>query len=383
VSRGTSRWSCPCGSDGREPGPIELLSVELCRFRNLAEVSLSPHPRFTILTGENGQGKTNFLEGVYYLLALRPLRSGRVAELIAHGEEHADLAARVRLEEVIEERRVALGGAGRLLSLNGKPADAAAFLRGSVVAFSPDELALVRGGPERRRRYLDRAVFNRWPRYLLESRDYLRLLRSRNRLLRERAPEALRESFDGPLSKLGAQLVCRRRALLEELEPRVRVAFREIGLSEAQLSLRYRGLGGTPEEIERALLDELRSRLADDQERGFTSVGPHVDDLSFGLGGHSARTYASQGQVRALVLALKVGEIENLRVELGFPPLLLLDDVSSELDPRRNRSFMAYLRGLASQVLLTTTDAASLLAEIHAEHLLFEVRGGEVKPTSN
>jgi DNA replication and repair protein RecF len=343
-------------------------------------VAVAPHPRFTILTGENGQGKTNFLEGVYYLLALRPLRTARVQELIAHGEEQAELRAELRHGEMTEERRAQLGAAGRLLSLNGKTADAAAFMRGAVVAFSPDELTLVRGGPERRRRYLDRAVFNRWPQYLLELRDYLRLLRSRNRLVRERAPDALRESFDVPLAKLGAQLIGRRRALLAELEPRVKAAFREIGLSDSQLAMRYRGLAGeTPEELEGALMAELRERLADDQERGFTSVGPHVDDLSFSLGGRSARAYASQGQVRALVLALKVGEIENLRAELGFPPLLLLDDVSSELDPRRNRSFMAYLRGLASQVLLTTTDATALLAEIHAEHRLFEVSGGEIK----
>ncbi len=308
------------------------------------------------------------------------MRTARTAELIGHGEEQAELSAQLRMLEVTEERRVTLAAAGRVLALNGKTADAAAFLRGSVVAFSPDELALVRGGPERRRRYLDRAVFNRWPQYLLELRDYLRLLRSRNRLLRERAPEALRESFDLPLAKVGAQLVGRRRALLDEIEPRVRLAFREIGLSDAQLALRYRGLGGTATEVEQDLLAELRARLVDDQERGFTSIGPHVDDLSFTLGGRSARNYASQGQVRALVLALKVGEIENLRAELGFPPLLLLDDVSSELDPRRNRSFMAYLRGLPSQVLLTTTDATSLLAEIRAEHLLLQVQAGEVKP---
>ena len=308
------------------------------------------------------------------------MRTARAAELIAHGEERAELQARLQRGEVSEERRVALTAGGRTLFLNEKVADAASFLRGAVVAFSPDELALVRGGPERRRRYLDRAVFNRWPQYLLELRDYLRLLRSRNRLLRDRAPADLRESFDLPLAKLGARLLLRRRALLEEIEPRVRVAFREIGLSEAPLSLRYRGLSAeTPVALEELLLTELASRLAEDQERGFTSVGPHVDDLSFALGGRSARAYASQGQVRALVLALKVGEIENLRVELGLPPLLLLDDVSSELDPRRNRSFMAYLRGLASQVLVTTTDATSLVTEIHAEHRLFEVVGGTIK----
>lgn len=360
---------------------MEILSVELHTFRNLRVVSVEPHPRFTILTGENGQGKTNFLEGVYYLLALRPLRTARAAELILHGEEQAELRARLRRDEVSEERRVILTPGGRTLLLNAKVADAAAFLRGAVVAFSPDELALVRGGPERRRRYLDRAVFNRWPQYLGELRDYLRLLRSRNRLLRERAPSDLRESFDVPLAKLGARLLTRRRSLLEEIEPRVRAAFREIGLSEAPLSLRYRGLAAAePAELEALMLTELGARLAEDQERGFTSVGPHVDDLAFAIGGRSARAYASQGQVRALVLALKVGEIENLRVELGVPPLLLLDDVSSELDPRRNRSFMAYLRGLASQVMVTTTDATSLVTEIHAEHRLFEVVHGEIKP---
>jgi DNA replication and repair protein RecF len=340
-----------------------------------------PHPRFTILTGENGQGKTNFLEGVYYLLALRPLRTARATELIQQGQERTDLLARLTTDGIQEERRMVLTAQGRSLLLNAKPADAAAFLRGAVVAFSPDDLALVRGGPERRRRFLDRAVFNRWPQYLGELRDYLRVLRSRNRLLRERAPVELRESFDAPLAKLGALLINRRRALLAELEPRVREAFREIGLGTGELSLRYRALGGdTPQAVEDAMLAELAARLGEDLERGFTSVGPHADDLSFSIGGRSARAYASQGQVRALVLSLKVGEIENLRVEIGLPPLLLLDDVSSELDPRRSRSFMAYLRGLSSQVLVTTTDESAIVGEIHAEHRLFEVVGGAINP---
>src|SRR5205807_1469987 len=130
--------------------------------------------------------------------------------------------------------------------------------------------------------------------------------------------------------------------------------------------------------LEKRLRDALDQRLPRDRERGFTSVGPHADDLHFGIGDKPARLYASQGQARATMLAFKIGEIENLRAQQGRAPLLLLDDVSSELDPERNRYLMDYLRSLQTQVLLTTTDVRLVQAAAGADARFYSVAAGEI-----
>ncbi len=348
---------------------LRLRGLRVSGFRNLGSLDLAPHPRFTRIIGENGQGKTNLVEAIHYALTLRPLRAGKPRELITHGQSQASLQAEVALGEVVSNLRVLLDGErtplhrGLFCEAKGVPADAY-LIAGAVVAFTPDDLGIVRAGPERRRRFFDRAVFNRWPAFLGEVRTYQRLLKSSNQLLRERAPAPLREAFEPQLWLAGARILSRRQALLAEWRPLVKEAFARIGLAEVPAKLDYAGLAEPSAERLAALAEE---KLALDLDRGFTSVGPHVDDVSLRLGGRSARLYASQGQARALVLALKVAEIENLRAQVGHAPLLLLDDVSSELDPKRSRSFMAYLRELPTQVLLTTTDDALFEGAIQGE----------------
>ncbi len=358
---------------------MKLLQFSLCNFRNLAAVQGTPHPQFTVIAGQNGQGKTNLLEGLYYLLCLRPLRPSKPRDLLRLGQAEARLQATLERGGVQEQLEATITAEGRSLVQNGKPVQELGryFEGGAVVAFTPDDLALVRAGPDRRRRFLDRAVFNRWPTFLEESREYQRLLRSRNRLLQEHAPSDLRESVEGPLATAGAKLVLRRRAWRPEVAALRAEAVSRIGRRPGGLTASYPGPpeGGVPE-VAAWLVSELARKLDHDRERGFTSVGPHADDLRFSLGGLDARRFASQGQARALVLALKVAEIENLRSRLGFPPLLLLDDVSSELDPERNRQLLDYLADLPAQVLLTTTDPSPLLPRLRSRSTLWHVAGG-------
>jgi DNA replication and repair protein RecF len=361
---------------------LKLLEFSLADFRNLAAVRATPHPQFTVIAGENGQGKTNLLEGIYYLLCLKPLRPSKPRDLLRLGQPEARLSAKLERGGVQEQIEASITTEGRSLVQNGKPVQDLGryFEGGAVVAFTPDDLALVRAGPDRRRRFLDRAVFNRWPIFLEESREYQRLLRSRNRLLQEHAVPDLRESFEGPLASAGAKLVVRRRAWLVEVAALLTEAFDRIGRLPGGLTASYPGPPeGDEQTITAWLLSELARKLDHDLERGFTSVGPHTDDLRFSLGGLDARRFASQGQARALVLALKVAEIENLRSRLGFPPLLLLDDVSSELDPERNRQLLDYLADLPAQVLLTTTDPSPLLPRLRGRSALWRVAAGVVE----
>ena len=304
-------------------------------------------------------------------------------------------AARAAVGAAVEgpggARRVSVEVApgGRTAFLDGKPQESLdAYFEGlAAVCFSPDDLLLVKGGPEWRRRFLDRAAFNRWPAVLAEAREYVRALRSRNAALRTAGPE-VEESFRAPLIRAGARLVRRRRDLLAELAPLVAHAYAEIsgpGAPSARLGYRAAGgLGaeGTEEDLAARLAGALEARAHRDRERGFTSVGPHMDDLLLALDAHGARPFASQGQQRALVLALKVGEIENLRAALGRPPLLLLDDVSSELDPQKNHYLLDYLGRLPGQAFLTTTDPRLLEPAAGPETAVYKVRGGQFTRTN-
>ncbi len=362
---------------------MRLRALEIQDFRNIERATIAPSPGATVLVGQNGQGKTNLLEAVYFLATLKALRASRLAELVRFGTERAVVSA--ALDGPGGERRLAVevGPAGRNAFLDGKPVDRPeAYLEGhAAVCFTPDDLLLVKGGPLLRRRFLDRAAFNRWPAVLGEARDYLRALRERNAALRGAAPE-VEESFREPLARAGARLLARRQALVAELAPRLADAFAAIAGAGAPVAgLHYRPAAGMPPEgqeaaLQRRLSEILGLRLESDRGRGYTSVGPHMDDLTLSLDGRGARAYGSQGQQRALVLALKIAEIENLRAVLGQPPLLLLDDVSSELDPEKNRLLLRYLAELRAQAFLTTTDRRLVEAAAGPEAVFYRVASG-------
>lgn len=367
---------------------MRLLSLHLQDFRNLATVELSPSPRATILVGENGQGKTNLLEAVYLLTTLKPLRASRLQELVRFGAAEAHVAGDFDGPGGVRRVAVQVGPGGRTALLDGKPLGSGwrldDYFEGlACVCFSPDDLLLVKGGPEGRRRFLDRAAFNRWPAVLTEARDYVRALRARNAALRSGASE-VEESFRAPLVRAAARLLVRRRALVEELAPRVQVAFAEIsGPGAPEVRFAYRPahgmrLDGGEGDLAAALSEVLGARLERDREKGFTSAGPHADELTLALDGRGAKLFGSQGQQRALVLALKIAEIENLRAALGRPPLLLLDDVSSELDPAKNRYLLAYLGSLSAQAFLTTTDRRLLDPAAGPETAFYKVESGVV-----
>jgi DNA replication and repair protein RecF len=366
---------------------LRLVSLSVRDFRNLGSVDLEPSPRATILLGENGQGKTNLLEAIYFLTTLKPLRAARLAELVRFGTERAQVAGGFDGPGGVRRAAVQVQAGGRTAFLDGKPQDRLdAYFEGlAAVCFAPDDLLLVKGGPEGRRRFLDRAAFNRWPAVLGEVREFVRALRARNAALRS-APAEVEASFRAPLVRAAARLLVRRRALLAELAPRLGAAFAEISGPDAPAAvLSYRAAAGlrpegSEDDLAARLAAVLAERLERDRDRGYTSAGPHMDDLVLALDGRGARLYGSQGQQRALVLALKIAEIENLREALGRPPLLLLDDVSSELDPAKNRYLLGYLAALPAQVFLTSTDRRLLEPAAGPGSAFFRVEKGALEP---
>lgn len=367
---------------------MKLLSLTVRDFRNLAQVELRPSARATIALGANGQGKTNLLEAMYFLATLKPLRTSRRTELIRFGATSARVSGRFLLSGAEREISVEVDRASRQSFVDGKRASSLEEYFGgvSVVAFSPDDLAVVKGGPDERRALVDRAVFNRFPAYLAESRAYARALKGRNQLLRDGAEAAYLEAYDEALSRTGARLWVRRRTLVGELAPRAERAFAAIGRTPEPARFRYAPAhlsldfaAASEADLAAALRLELGARLERDRDRGFTSVGPHADDLDVRLGDRLAKSFASQGQQRALVLSWKIAEIENLEAALGYLPLLLLDDVSSELDPERNGFLMAYLSESGAQVFLTTTDRHLVEAAAGPDTAWYQVRAGALE----
>jgi DNA replication and repair protein RecF len=372
-------------------GGLRLLRLEGSNFRNFEHLELRPSQHTTIVVGENGQGKTNLLEAIFFLATLKALRASKLAELVHFGADSTGVSGRFSIRGGFREISVQVMEGMRQTFVDGKNAPSLEDYFGgvSVVAFTPDDLAVVKGGPEGRRRLLDRAVFNRYPAFLKESRDYARALKSRNRLLREQADTPYRGAYDEALARLGARVWTRRRALLDEMSPRAMAAFEAIARPPAALQWSYEPLAlpmrfseTSEENLSAALLELLQSYALRDAERGYTSVGPHADDLRISLGEYSARHFGSQGQQRALVLAWKIAEIENLQAVHGVLPLLLLDDVSSELDPDRNAYLMTYLARSGAQVFLTTTDARLVAPAAGPDAHWYEVRAGRLNRLS-
>jgi DNA replication and repair protein RecF len=372
---------------------MQLLAVELADFRNVEAALVEPHPRFNVLAGDNGQGKTNFLEAVYLLGTLRPFRAARLDELVRFGAPSARAGARLARGGLERRYDVEVWAVPprKQARVDGKPVRAAADYFGgfNVVLFVPDDLRLPRGSPAARRRFVDRAVWNLEPAFLKEAQDYERVLRSRNALLRaprDAHTDGMLAIYDGQLASAGAAVIARRRRYLAALSPRFAEAFARISGGALPVSLAYEcPFSAEAADGEAALAAALERTLARARARDFavghTSAGPHTDDLAISLDGRPARHYASQGQLRALVLALKIAEIAHLAAALADPPILLLDDVSSELDPTRSRFLYQFLAELAGQVFITTTDSRHVL--VSGDRRDFRVRAGVISPSGS
>lgn len=356
---------------------MQIDQVEIRDFRNLAAVALSPHPAFNVFTGPNGQGKTNLLGALYWLATLRPMR-GRLRELPRWGQKHARVGGAITHAGLTHRLQVEAKDGKRLAAREDKPTRASDYFGAlSVVLFTPDDVGLVRGPPADRRRFLDRAIFTGQPAHLAEVLAYRRALDARNALLRDGAADALVETYEAVLARHGARLALSRRAYVEALAPRFKTAFGAIADEVLKGVVRYReSIEGDAD----ALMACWAAERGRDRARGFTQKGPHVDDLVLSLLDRPARAYASQGQQRAMVLALKIAEIELLAERHGIVPVLLLDDVSSELDPERNRRLFDFLGGFAGQVFITTTDISFL--KITRPRRVFAVDAGRVAVAS-
>lgn len=338
-----------------------LERLELSLFRNYEALALDVPPGLNLMVGENAQGKTSLLEAVYLLGTSRSFRAAHDAELVRWGGESSRVHARLRRDDGVPRdldirwSRAERGRLSREVLRNRLPVRRLSDFLGEVplALFVPGDLALVQGGPEARRRYLDLLLCKLYPAYLGALARMQQVLRQRNELLRRKpAPStADLEPWDRQLAATAAVVSARRGAAVAELGREADALFRHLSDAPAELSLEYRPCGpGSEEEFLAVLAARRREELA----RGTSLLGPHRDDLELLLEGRSLRRFGSQGQQRSAALALRLAEARFLGAVSGEGALVLLDDCFSELDPGRRARLLEILREWR-QVFVTTT----------------------------
>lgn len=356
---------------------MQLRRLWLTDFRSYETAEVSFDPGLTAVLGPNGQGKTNLLEAIAYLATLGSFRGAPTDALVRAGAERAIVRAEAEREgrELLIEAEISINGRNRA-QLNRQPLRRARDLLGAlrVVVFSPDDLSLVKGSPGERRTYLDDTLVALHPRYDQARGDLERILRQRSSLLKQSGGrltaeiELTLDVFDAKLVEAGEYLARARRDLVAELEPVLAAAYQAVASDPAPVSAVYE-----PQWMAGGLAAALVEARRDDLRRGVSTVGPHRDDLDLMLDGLPARTHASQGEQRSLALAMRLAAHEVITRRTDTPPVLLLDDVFSELDPDRSAALLAALP--AGQTVLTT---ASGLPAGAVPGLIIDVFGGEV-----
>ncbi|MFJ5230239.1 DNA replication/repair protein RecF [Kitasatospora sp. NPDC088391] len=354
---------------------MHVAHLSLADFRSYARVEVPLDPGVTAFVGPNGQGKTNLVEAIGYVATLGSHRVATDAPLVRLGAERAVIRASVVAQggrTTLVELELTPGKANRARlnrSDNIRPRDVLGVLR--TVLFAPEDLALVKGDPGERRRFLDELLTARAPRLAGVRSDYERVLKQRNALLRtvamarragggKAADLSTLEVWDGHLARAGAELTAFRIQLVAALQPLVGAAYRQLAPGAGETVLEYRSsfegeLPTNREQAEQQLLDALLATRKQEVERGLTLVGPHRDELLLRLGPLPAKGYASHGESWSYALALRLASYELLRAE-GGEPVLVLDDVFAELDARR-RDRLAELVAGGEQVLVTAAVA--------------------------
>ena len=338
---------------------MRLRKLWLTDFRGYETAEVAFADELTAVVGANGHGKTNLLEAVGYLATLTSFRGAPIDALVRVGAPRAIVRGDAEREgrTLLLEAEVVPGGRNRAL-LNRQPLRRARDLLGAlrVTVFSPDDLSLVKGGPGERRRYLDEALVAVHPRNDALESDVDRILRQRNALLKQAGGrltsdiELTLDVFDAKFAVAGEALGRARQTLVASLAPVLSAAYDQVAHRPSDVAMGYE-----PPWLSGGLAAALLAARPNDIRRGLSLVGPHRDELDLAIGGLPARTHASQGEQRSLALALRLAAHHVVTVEAGTAPVLLLDDVFSELDGERSDALLATLP--AAQTILTTAGA--------------------------
>ena len=341
---------------------MKIKSVKLVSFRNYDYQIVDFPMQITLVSGTNGQGKTNLVESVVVAATTKSPRTSNMSELVKDGS--AETLVEILLERKFGQMNLSftINAKGeKKFFINSNPVSKMSDVFGNlvVVYFSPDDLKIVSASPDKRRDFMDTDISELSGSYYNLIQRYNKVLLQRNKLLKTERDRALLLAqigvWDEQLAQIASLIIKTRKSFIEKLKVPAKEALKYISSSKDDLEIEYVGVKGTSaEEIKEELLKSLKFNLERDIELGYTSVGPHRDDIYFELNGKDARNFASQGQQRSIVLALKFAELEIFEKELGEEPILVLDDVFSELDTTRQRRL--YEKMSKYQTIITGTQ---------------------------
>jgi DNA replication and repair protein RecF len=384
-----------------------LKMLHLRQFRNYGEQQVTFQAPKTILVGDNAQGKSNLLEGVALLSTLKSSRAASDRDLISNGASTAQLVGTLERQIGLTEMAITLRRTGRrTVALDRENCRRQLDFLGilNMVEFSSLDLELVRGAPESRRRWLDNLVVQLEPVYAHIAKQYDRILRQRNALVRQHRrllqdiPHPTAATNADPLNTTlpvlnlqlateGTKVMRRRLRALARLTPLAQAWHQAISGQREQLSITYAANVETiqedtqPEQLRQAFLDRLEQKAIAETHQGTTLVGPHRDEIILTINDTPARQYGSQGQQRTLVLALKLAELQLIEEVVGEPPILLLDDVLAELDPHRQWQLLEAIED-RFQTLIATTHLTAFDAQWLRASQILSVRAGQVLKNS-
>ena len=357
-----------------------LRSLRLRNHRNYSQLDLAPGPAVNVFIGANGQGKTNLLEAVAMLALSSSPRARRESELVGPVAAASRIEAEIQAGAIRREISIALNVEGerahRTIEVDGarrRAFDLPGHFR--VALFWPDDLGLVKAGPELRRRFLNQMLVQVEPGYARSLARLRRVLEQRNSLLKSIAAGQggadMLDAWDAQLVEVSGEIVVARATAARQLEPEAARCHAQIAAGE-RLEMRYLG---PPENLAEAVYNSR----AEDLRRGTTSVGPHRDDLLVLLDGQEARSFASQGQQRTAVVSLKLAEARLIESRTGERPVLLLDDVLSELDSERRAALLGEVAG-GGQVIITSVEAGPFPPDLIARAMVWTVSQGRIEP---
>lgn len=345
-----------------------LSRLLLNNYRNYIREEFTPHSHLNLIQGENAQGKSNLLEAIFLLGMGKSPFNARSREIIRWGEGWFRLEGQVeRRDHSLKVELVYKKDGVREMTINGQREENISQLLGriNVVLFSPEDLQLLKGGPALRRRYLDLQLCQISPRYFYYLQQYRRIIQQRNMLLKDIRFDHLREGedlsvWDRQLIQVGTGIIYKRQGAVSKLAPLAAELHKKMSGGREELTVAYRpsisGRGErSPEEIAADFQRALAAVRGDELKRQFTMIGPHRDDISLYINGRDGRKYGSQGQQRTAALSLKLAETLYIEEEMGEHPILLLDDIMSELDSRRRQFVFDGVQG-KGQVFITGTE---------------------------
>lgn len=366
---------------------MHVENIRLINFRNYYSLNIDLNKKTNIFIGKNAQGKTNLLEAIYICATGRSFRTNRDKEIINFNKSEAYVGAQMdigKFEKFIEIK-MERDKTKRIRVNKTELKNYKELYSGlNVVVFSPEDLKLVKEGPGERRNFLDTEISQIKPVYSYNINRYNKILFQRNNLLRsnkfQKNIKSLLEIFDIQLAKIGTDIIIERNRYIDELSKISNITHNKITLSNENLELKYISnieISDNKLEMEKSYVDKLSKNIDKDIESASTGLGPHRDDILMTINNKDLKTYGSQGQQRTVVLSIKLSEVELIKKERGIYPVLLLDDVFSELDEERRKYLIRSFQDM--QTLITVTDAIDLKQMNNIEKSVFYIENGKLK----